>query len=66
MEDRTKIQLLIEQGFVKKVGEERLYPTRFTGPGISETFQLTSHGEKKYGTIKNAMEQVAENRDNCK
>jgi len=60
MEDRIKIQLLIEGGFVKKIMETELPPTEYTGVGKSETFQLTHHGEKTYGTMEYALKKVEE------
>lgn len=59
MNDRSKIQLLIEEGAVRKVGEEKIFPGEFHGEGVSETFQLTEYGEKKYFTFKNAMEKIS-------
>lgn len=61
MKDRTKIQLLIEEGSVKKCCEKRLPPTQYTGEGIEETFTLTDYGESRYGTLKNAMRCITTN-----
>ena len=61
MEDRTKIELLIEEGCVRKIGEKNLYAQGYAGAGIEETFQLTDYGEDKYYTMQNAMEKIEKN-----
>lgn len=60
METRTKLQLLVEGGFIKKIMETELPQTEYIGVGRSETFQLTHQGEKTYGTMKYAMEKAEE------
>lgn len=51
---------MVEGGFIKKIMETELPPTEYIGVGRSETFQLTHHGEKTYGTMKYAMEKAEE------
>lgn len=56
MKDSTKIQLLIEEGSLEKIGEKRLERLE----GVESVYRLTEWGEKKYGTISNALEMISE------
>lgn len=56
MKDRVKIQILLDEGAIRKTGEKSIRDTKYTANGIEETFELTAYGKEKYYTIQNAME----------
>jgi len=60
MRDRTKIQLLLEEGAIRKINQHRLPATKYTGEGMQEIFQLTDLGEREYFTIRRAMKTIGE------